>query len=117
MDNSIQDQLSRKLHVKETLKESSSELNEPLYNHIYYERKLNINKLAIKINVNRQYVWGILHRRMQVSFTVARKICDILGVKEIQTLFRQSDIYYPSFQTADTLLLEKKKNDTDNKQE
>jgi hypothetical protein len=32
---------------------------------------------------------------MKASFSYARKICDILGVKEIKTLFRDDDIDYP----------------------
>ena len=86
--------------VKKTLRKPPYERNEVLYNHIYYESKLSINKLAKLLNVNRQYIWGILNRRLMVSFSMARKICNILGVKELHTLFRQDDIYYPGFKTA-----------------
>ena len=99
-NNSQDDSFLKKEDVIKTFREGPYIRNEVLYNHIYFESKLSINKIAKSLGVNRQYVWGILNRRLKVSFGIARKICDILGVKEIQTLFRQDDLYYPGFKTA-----------------
>jgi len=77
------------------------DINEPLYNHIYYENELNINKVAQSVGYTRQYLWAVLHRRMKASFKFARKICDALEVKEIRTLFRPDDLEEPQFITAD----------------
>lgn len=99
--SNLQDELFLKNpDVIKTFREGPYNRNEVLYNHIYFESKLSINKIAKKIGCNRQYIWGVLNRRLLVSFATARKICDVLGVKEIQTLFRQDDIYYPNFKTA-----------------
>jgi len=103
--SSVNDNLQDELFLKnqdviKTFRDGPYSRNEVLYNHIYFESKLSINKLAKKLGCSRQFVWGILNRRLLVSFSMARKICDILGVKEIQTLFRQDDIYYPNFKTA-----------------
>ena len=99
--------------VKKTLKEGPYERNEVLYNLIYYEKKLSINKLAKLLGVNRQYIWGILNRRLYVSFSMARKLCDVLGVKEIKTLFRDGDLYYPNFKTADQYHIDASQNTTE----
>ena len=102
--NLARDPFLKNGNVIKTFREGPYSRNEVLYNHIYFESKLSINKLAKLLGVNRQYVWGVLNRRLKVSFSMARKICDSLGVKEIQTLFRQDDLYFPSFKTAEECL-------------
>jgi len=92
--------------------EAGKSINEPLYNFIYFEKKLNINKVADLTGKTRQYLWAVLHRKMKASFSFARAVCDVLGVKEIRTLFRPTDLEEPEFLTADKLEKEaSKKND------
>lgn len=107
VNNSSEEQKKLNIDVKKKYtglsQDQAQPKNELLYNHIYYEAGLNINQLATKLEVNRQYIWGILHRRILCPIPFAQKICDILDVKNIHTLFRQGDLYYPSFTTANKL--------------
>jgi len=102
-DNSRAGHFFKNKDVKEMLSDLSKNINEPLYNFIYFEKKLNINKVADLTNHSRQYLWGVLHRRMKASFSFARAVCDVLSIKELRTLFRPDDLEEPGFLTADKL--------------
>ncbi len=90
--------------VKETSNKYVKNTNDSLYSHIYYEAETNQNALAVKLGIQRQYLNGLIHRRIQCPIPLAQKICKELGVKSIHTLFKQSDIYYPNFQSADKII-------------
>lgn len=100
MGNSTNNQELTREVVKETSPIAPKSINEPLFNHIKYESESSISKLAEKTEVNRQYISGILHRRIKCPIQFAQKIAKALNVKSIHTLFRQDDLYYPAFKSA-----------------
>ncbi len=102
MNNSTEEQKKLNNDVKESFREHSRDINETLRNFIYFERKMNMNQVAELTGYSRQYLWGVMNRRMKASFSFARKICDVLQIKEIKTLFREDDIDYPNLHLSPT---------------
>jgi DNA-binding XRE family transcriptional regulator len=81
--------------------------NEILKRFIYIQHKSNINKFALELGVTRQYIWGIITGRLKPSITMARKICDKLGVEDTRLIFPDGSIDYPEIKSAYDILNKK----------
>jgi hypothetical protein len=74
---------------------------------IFVEKALTYASLRRKIekdfgvSTTRQYLYGIVSGRLTPSFEFATVLCKALDIKNVYTLFEPSEIYFPSFQSAD----------------
>lgn len=78
--------------------------NELLKRYIYIEAKSNINKFATELGVSRQFIHGIIAGYQRPSISLAKRICDKLGIKDTRLLFPDGTLVYPDFQSADEIL-------------
>jgi len=99
----IDSSFSKAENVKEPVSKALYKPNEILKRFIYVQHKSNINKFSIKLGVRRQYLWGIISGRLRPSISMARKICDLLGVQDTRLIFPDGSLKYPNFKTADKL--------------
>lgn len=49
------------------------------------------------LDTTRQYLYGIVSGRLTPSFEFATKLCHVLGIKNVYTIFDQSELYLPDF--------------------
>lgn len=75
--------------------------NEILKRFIYIQAKSNVNRFAIDLGISRQFLFGIIGGYMQPSISLARKICDKLGVEDTRLIFPDGSLHYPDIVTAD----------------
>ncbi len=57
----------------------------------------------LQVETTRQYLYGIVSGRLNPSYEFATKLCKVLGISNVWTLFDQSEIHLPIFHTADKL--------------
>ncbi len=94
MENNIQTKKFLPNRVNEKLRKPF--YNETLKRFIYIEHRSNINKFAGELGVSRQCIWGIITGRLNPSISLAKRICDKLGIKDTRTLFPDGTLEVPN---------------------
>jgi DNA-binding XRE family transcriptional regulator len=103
LSNSIEIQKKFKNDVKEYKERTFLKRIVFIDKALSYASLRDLLKEKENVEVTRQYLYGIISGRLTPSYEFAVKLCRVLGLNSIYTVFDQNKIHLPNFQITNKI--------------
>jgi DNA-binding XRE family transcriptional regulator len=103
LSNSIEIQKKFKNDVKEYKERTFLKRIVFIDKALSYASLRDLLKEKENVEVTRQYLYGIISGRLTPSYEFAVKLCRVLGLNSIYTVFDQNEIHLPNFQITNKI--------------